>query len=203
MLPRATAQPCISPACAWFFPFVSLMRVRANFHKKKDTVLPLLINRLQYAAKSRLYCVIYKELDRYYKVGENNFSLWENSVKLTSRFPTKMLKSIFLKKTFRTWQRENIVKIHFTSITGSRGITNFLGSISTFHSVELVPALLFAKAQYLPICLGPQFRNWSIQRRPCSSRSEKKIFTFFNAFVKYHNSILQKIILSSMLFNDQ
>ena len=87
-----------------------------------------------------------------------------------------MLKSIFLKKTFRTWQRENIVKIHFTSITGSRGITNFLGSISTFHSVELVPALLFAKAQYLPICLGPQFRNWSIQRRPCSSRSGKKIY---------------------------
>ena len=103
-----------------------------------------------------------------------------------------MLKSIFLKKTFRTWQRENIVKIHFTSITGSRGITNFLGSISTFHSVELVPALLFAKAQYLPICLGPQFRNWSIQRRPCSSRSEKKIFTFFNAFVKYHNMYITK-----------
>ena len=118
MLPRATAQPCISPACAWFFPFVSLMRVRANFHKKKDTVLPLLINRLQYAAKSRLYCVIYKELDRYYKVGENNFSLWENSVKLTSRFPTKMLKSIFLKKNLQDMTKRKHCKNSFYLYNG-------------------------------------------------------------------------------------
>ena len=48
------------------------------------------------------------------------------------------------------------------------------GTNWTCHSLESVPALLLARARYLPICLGPQFRNWSIQLWPSSSHSEKE-----------------------------